>query len=166
MILSRTDVTFQKLCVVWRLLGCNEPHVRSISCHATSLPWQGPGARFTKYLTTILRLSWIMRNYEQGLCNGRAFVRLSVSACRGFAAERRVGGTYQSTASAPGTGPQHGATSKCGQCHVDNWHRKLNTNMMTCKIFDIQQSCPWVHFVWPNPTQPNPIQLIMELTVW
>ena len=23
----------------------------------------------------------------------------------------------------------------------------------------VAQSCPWVHFVWPNPTQPNPLQV-------
>ena len=61
------------------------------------------------------------------------------AACGGFAAERRAGRRYRSTAAAA-TAPQHGAastelSSKCEQCHVNSPCRKLNTNLVNFASF-------------------------------
>jgi len=60
-------------------------------------------------------------------------------SCGGFAAERRAGRRYRSTAAAVGRpaaiAPQNGAqqqialSSKCEQCHVVSRRRKLNTEL-------------------------------------
>jgi len=34
-------------------------------------------------------------------------------------------------------------------------HQLLSRNVCDCWQWTGNQSCPWVHFVWPNPTQPT-----------
>jgi len=83
-----------------------------------------------------------------------------------------------------------------GRCTICKIHKNTTKNKhydVSSMMQTLLQSCPWVHFVWPNPTQPiswltqpnplqvekigpnptqpnptqpNPIQLTMELTVW
>jgi len=74
----------------------------------------------------------------QGLCNGRASVRLSQrstapAVAGGFAAERPVGRRYQSIALGAGVQQQRrrstALSSKCGQCHVDSRGTRLNRDL-------------------------------------
>ena len=56
---------------------------------------------------------------------------------------------------------KHIVTLKSSQgyspCEFVTIWKSLKSNLQT-------QSCPLVHFRWPNPTQPNPIQLTAELS--
>ena len=62
------------------------------------------------------------QRHRQGICNGRASVRLSVRrCCGGFAAERPVGKTDRSTAAGAQQQLRRSTalSSKCGRCRVD-----------------------------------------------
>jgi len=67
-------------------------------------------------------LAW---HAEQGLCNGRASVRLSVCLSRPAAAHRRfdIDRLLRGRRSAAAAPQQRRATDKCGQCHVVSWRR-------------------------------------------
>ena len=56
----------------------------------------------------------------------------AAAACGGFAAERRAGREYRSTAAGVGAQQQRRSStafsSKCGQCHVDSRGTRLNTS--------------------------------------
>jgi len=72
---------------------------------------------------------------EQGLCNSRESVPLSVpsidstTVVGGFAAEHRACRRYRSTAAgAVQQVPE--LRSKCRQCHIDSQRRRLNTDLL------------------------------------
>ena len=81
-----------------------------------------------------------------------ASVRLSVcslshhssaaAACGGFAAERRAGSRYRSTApSGSGVSARGRSTalsSKCEQCHVDSWRRNLNAELFDTELWVLE----------------------------
>ena len=59
----------------------------------------------------------------------------AAAACGGFTAEHPSGSRYRSNAAArrwapssSGASAAEGRSSKCGQCHIDNRRRKLNTD--------------------------------------
>ena len=70
---------------------------------------------------------------RQALCNSALSACLSPTACcwGGFAAVGPVGRRYWLTAAGCS---RTAFSSKCKQCHIVSWHRKLNTDLLSVEL--------------------------------
>ena len=64
------------------------------------------------------------------------------TACSGYAAEHHVGRRYNCISSSGAAVQGHctALSSKCEQCHIDSWSRKLNADLLTVVLL----ICCWV----------------------
>ena len=127
-------------CFSSALYGCEVWSLCSVECQKIfTCSW-------FKSVSPLLFLTLPAYYSEQDVRNGRASICLShrlkaAAACGGFAAERRAGTRYRSTA----------FSSKSGQCCVDSWGMRLNTDLY-CEALPVLYLIDQSYFILESMT--------------